>query len=123
MLKKIISGGQTGADRAALDFAIKMGIPQGGWVPKGRLAEDGPISDSYNLKELPTRNYSKLPDGSAASQNDIFLLATSLIPHIFIIGHKRRAHCLIVTLKLAYSVIAAIPLYHFVVIHNLKALH
>jgi hypothetical protein len=43
MLDKIVSGGQTGADRAALDFAIKHKIPYGGWVPKGRLAEDGPI--------------------------------------------------------------------------------
>ena len=44
MLKKIISGGQTGADRAALDFAIKMEIPHGGRVPKGRLAEDSPLT-------------------------------------------------------------------------------
>ena len=40
---KIMSGGQTGADRAALDFAIEHGIPHGGWCPKGRRAEDGPI--------------------------------------------------------------------------------
>jgi hypothetical protein len=52
MLKKIISDGQTGADRAALDAAIDLGIPHGGWVPKGRLAEDGPISDKYHLQEM-----------------------------------------------------------------------
>ena len=57
MIKRIISGGQTGADRAALDFAIKMDLPHGGWVPKGRLAEDGPIPDRYNLKEMPTKNF------------------------------------------------------------------
>jgi putative molybdenum carrier protein len=44
---KIVSGGQTGADRAALDFALDRGIPIGGWVPKGRLAEDGRISERY----------------------------------------------------------------------------
>jgi len=44
---KIISGGQTGADRAALDFARARGIPTGGWVPKGRLAEDGRIPEHY----------------------------------------------------------------------------
>jgi hypothetical protein len=44
---KIISGGQTGADRAALDFALENGIPIGGWVPQGRLAEDGPIPERY----------------------------------------------------------------------------
>jgi hypothetical protein len=57
MIKKIISGGQTGADRAALDFAIKHQIPHGGWVPKGRLAEDGPLPDSYALHEMPTNSY------------------------------------------------------------------
>ncbi len=49
----IISGGQTGADRAALDFAIKQGIPHGGWCPKGRLALDGPLDAQYKLKETP----------------------------------------------------------------------
>jgi putative molybdenum carrier protein len=40
---RVVSGGQTGADRAALDFAIKHGFEHGGWCPKGRLAEDGPL--------------------------------------------------------------------------------
>ena|SRR5688572_6575374 len=44
---RIVSGGQTGADRAALDFALERGIPIGGWVPKGRLAEDGAIPERY----------------------------------------------------------------------------
>jgi hypothetical protein len=57
MIKRIISGGQTGAERAALDFAIKMGLQHGCWVPKGRLAEDGPIPARYNLKEMPTKNF------------------------------------------------------------------
>ena len=49
---KIISGGQTGVDRAALDFAIDRGIPYGGFVPKGRWAEDGRIGEQYrNLME------------------------------------------------------------------------
>jgi len=47
MVQRIISGGQTGADRAALDFALEIGIPIGGWVPKGRLAEDGCIPERY----------------------------------------------------------------------------
>jgi Circularly permutated YpsA SLOG family len=45
--ERIVSGGQTGADRAALDVALECGIPIGGWVPKGRLAEDGRIPDRY----------------------------------------------------------------------------
>ena len=53
-IKKIISGGQTGADRAALDVAIELGIPHGGWIPKGRKAEDGVLPDKYQLQEMPT---------------------------------------------------------------------
>jgi len=49
MITKIISGGQTGADRAGLDFAIKHNIPYGGWLPKGRKTEDGKLPDSYQL--------------------------------------------------------------------------
>lgn len=58
-IKKIISGGQTGVDRAALDFAIRLGIPHGGWCPKGRLAEDGVISSRYQLCETESTDYSE----------------------------------------------------------------
>ena len=52
MVHKIVSGGQTGADRAALDVAIRLGYDCGGWVPKGRLDEDGVIPEGYpNLVE------------------------------------------------------------------------
>jgi len=55
---RIISGGQTGADRAALDAALELGVPSGGWVPKGRKAEDGAIPDRYpNLRETDTDRY------------------------------------------------------------------
>jgi len=54
---KIVSGGQTGADQAALDWAMKRGVPHGGWCPKGRRAEDGPIGGRYQLKETPSSNY------------------------------------------------------------------
>jgi len=54
MIQKIISGGQTGADRAALDFAIAHGIPHGGWCPRGRVAEDGVINERYELTETPS---------------------------------------------------------------------
>ena len=57
MISKIVSGGQTGADRAGLDVAVKHGFPYGGWCPKGRKAEDGPISWDYALVESPSGNY------------------------------------------------------------------
>jgi hypothetical protein len=53
----IISGGQTGADRAALDWAIAHSIPHAGWCPKGRLALDGPLDEKYSLKETPSGGY------------------------------------------------------------------
>lgn len=59
MLKKIISGGQTSADQAALDAAIKLGIAHGGWIPKGRTTETGTLPENYNLQEMPTDDYSK----------------------------------------------------------------
>jgi len=52
----IISGGQTGADRAALDWAVKNGTPHGGWCPQGREALDGPLDAQYKLKETPTKD-------------------------------------------------------------------
>jgi len=76
MLKKIISGGQTGADRAALDVAIKFALPHGGSIPKGRKTEDGLLPDTYLLIELPTRSWDK-----ATEQNVLDSDATLLISH------------------------------------------
>ena len=54
---RIISGGQSGVDRSALDFALENNISCGGWCPKGRLAEDGPIDKKYPLVETGTSIY------------------------------------------------------------------
>ena len=81
MISKIVSGGQTGADRAALDIAIELGIACGGWVPKGRLAEDGVIPDAYpGMVEAPdeepnTRTALNIKDSDATlilSHGDLF---------------------------------------------------
>jgi hypothetical protein len=58
MIKKIVSGGQTGVDRAALDTAIKLGIAHGGWIPRGRLTESGALPQKYQLKETSSSQYS-----------------------------------------------------------------
>jgi hypothetical protein len=55
---RILSGGQTGVDRAALDFALKNKLICGGWCPKGRIAEDGKIPDQYPLTEAAVSSYS-----------------------------------------------------------------
>ncbi len=59
MIEKIISGGQTGADQAGLDAAIELGITHGGWIPKGRKTEEGPLPAKYKLKEMGTTSYPK----------------------------------------------------------------
>ena len=59
LVVKIISGGQTGVDRAALDAALKHGIDGGGWCPTGRLDEFGRIPDRYPLKELEQGSFAE----------------------------------------------------------------
>ena len=54
---KIISGGQTGVDRAALDVALTLGMPSGGFCPKGRKSEDGTIPEKYALTESKSDKY------------------------------------------------------------------
>ena len=76
MIKKIISGGQTGADQAALDAAIKLGIPHGGWIPKGRLTEKGPLPAKYKLTEMPDASYA-----SRTEQNVLDSDGTLIISH------------------------------------------
>ncbi len=55
--EKIVSGGQTGVDRAALETALALGIPCGGWCPKGRKAEDGAIPEHYPVTETESATY------------------------------------------------------------------
>ena len=57
LIDKIVSGGQTGADRASLDWALLRGVAHGGWCPKGRLAADGPLPDHYLVRETDSAGY------------------------------------------------------------------
>lgn len=76
-IDKIISGGQTGVDRAALDFAIANGIPHGGWCPAGRLAEDGPIPRRYRLKETPSSNYPERTEWNVRDSDGTVIITIS----------------------------------------------
>jgi hypothetical protein len=66
---KIISGGQTGVDRAALDFAIRHGYEHGGWCPHGRLAEDGVIPPIYRLRETDSADYDERTEKNVADSD------------------------------------------------------
>lgn len=75
MLKKIISGGQTGVDRAALDAAIALGISHGGWIPKGRRTEDGPLPHTYLLEEMPTDSYPERTEKNVVESDGTLIIS------------------------------------------------
>jgi predicted Rossmann fold nucleotide-binding protein DprA/Smf involved in DNA uptake len=84
-IKTIISGGQTGADRAAFDFALANRIEIAGFVPQNRRAEDGRISESYpNLIETGTRNYAERTELNAQHSD-----ATLIVSHGKLTGGSR----------------------------------
>lgn len=57
LVRRVVSGGQTGVDRAGLDAAIALGLDHGGWCPQGRLAEDGTVPSCYELSETDSADY------------------------------------------------------------------
>jgi hypothetical protein len=73
-LQQIVSGGQTGVDRAALDAAIYLQIPHGGWCPRGRLAEDGPIDRQYQLRETAESDYAVRTEKNVLDSNGTLIL-------------------------------------------------
>lgn len=79
MIKKIVSGGQTGVDRAALDVAREIGIETGGWCPKGRIAEDGAIAAQYILTETPSAEYAERTEWNVRDSD-----ATLIVDHGFL---------------------------------------
>jgi hypothetical protein len=78
-ISKIISGGQTGADRAALDFAIETNIPHGGWIPKGRRTEEGPLADKYQLRERPDRSYAKRTEQNILDSDGTLIISHGML--------------------------------------------
>ena len=85
MIERIVSGGQTGADRAGLDAAIELDIPHGGWIPKGRKTEDGGLPEKYRLKEMPTGSYE-----ARTEQNVIDSEGTLIVSHGMLNGGSAK---------------------------------
>lgn len=71
----IVSGGQTGVDRAALDVALELGFPCGGWCPQGRLAEDGSLPARYPLRETPSADYVQRTEWNVRDSDATLILA------------------------------------------------
>lgn len=76
-IEKIVSGGQTGADRAALDWAIEHSVPHGGWCPKGRKAEDGPLPARYELMETPGDKYIQRTEWNVRDSDGTVIISIS----------------------------------------------
>ena len=72
---KLVSGGQTGADRAALDVALELGIDHGGWVPKGRAAEDGRLPSRYRVRETPSEDPAERTERNVADADAALLIS------------------------------------------------
>lgn len=78
-LSKIVSGGQTGVDRAALDVALSLHIPHEGWCPKGRRAEDGPIASKYLLKETDEEKYEVRTEKNVIDSDGTLIFSKGLL--------------------------------------------
>jgi len=79
-LKKIVAGGQSGVDTAGLSFALRYGLPHGGWCPRGRKREDGVIPRRFILQETPSAGYSQRTQWNVRDSDGtvIFTIATGL---------------------------------------------
>jgi hypothetical protein len=79
MVRKIVSGGQTGVDRTALDFAREQGLAHGGWCPRCRWAEDGRIPSAYKLTETPGRNPSQRTEWNVRDSDATVIFSTGKV--------------------------------------------
>lgn len=107
-IRKIVSGGQTGVDRAALDVAIFLGIEHGGWCPAGRIAEDGPIPEVYRLTETALADYAERTERNVIDSDGTLILFWKAIRGGSLLtermAHKHRRPCMAVDLSLSPSV-------------------
>ncbi len=96
----VISGGQTGVDRAALDFAIGAGIAHGGFCPKGRKAGDGTIPPGYRLVETSSARYAQRTEKNVAAADGTLVLCSGTprggtLLTVALCRKKRRPVCLV----------------------------
>jgi len=124
VIQRIVSGGQTGVDRAALDVARELGVPSGGWCPKGRTAEDGVLAACYKMKETPTADYPLRTEWNVRD-SDATLVLTRGEPTegtAFTIELARRLRKPSVVIDLAQQTNIS-PLLDWISAHNIQTLN
>jgi len=127
MLKKIISGGQTGADQGALDAAIKYSFPHGGWIQKGRKTEDGILPYDYKLKELKSGAHPNYTERNVINSDGTLIISHgklkggSALPKR--LAKKYNRYCLHIDLNETPAFIAASKINSWIIEHDIKILN
>jgi len=124
---KIISGGQTGADRAALDIAMKLKIPAGGWCPADRRAEDGTIPDRYPLTAISNAGYRQRTRRNVADSDGTVILSSGKLTggSAETARHAEQLNkpCLVIDAEQMTTTEAAILLAVFILRHRIHTLN
>jgi hypothetical protein len=122
--EQVVSGGQTGADRAALDVAIAMGMDHGGWCPQSRKAEDGVIPDRYKLKETPKRYAAQRTEWNVRDSDGTLILNIGVLDggslNTAVFAKKHEKPCLVVQLDLSPNLKDG---YSWLLEHGIKTLN
>ena len=126
MLKKIISGGQTGADRATLDVAIQFNIPHGGWIPKGSKVGDSRLPDKYHFQEMPTSSYQTTTEKNVFDSDGTLTFSRGApsgeIKYIRMIALQHKKHFLLINFNKTTTYDASSLILSWIRLQNIETL-
>jgi len=127
MIKKIISGGQIGADQGALDVAIKYSIPHGGWIQKGRKTQSGMIPRKYHLDEMSTASFKDRIEKNVIDSNGSVIITYGTITggadYCRKMAQKHGRPCLHIDLNTISEFTAAIRLHAWIIENDIEVLN